>query len=143
MFSLCGSSEFFLKSKSSFKNQNSIILTFFKVQHALQLQVDRLQEDMRRVTNVIASEKEILAIIQNKCENLMLVHEIGQKQIAAAKKLTQEKQVEENMLRLRVHQIETEKHKEEKNIFSLEKLRLNLDQVSIYKPITKMNFLFF
>lgn len=85
---------------------------------------------MRRVANVIASEKEIVAEIQNKCESLRLVLEIGQKQINAAKKLTQERQVEENMMRLRVNQIENERKKEEKNIFSLEKLRLKLDQVS-------------
>nr|XP_023029063.1 coiled-coil domain-containing protein 39 [Leptinotarsa decemlineata] len=100
------------------------------VQHALQNQVDRLQEEMRRLTLVIATDKELVAILQNKCENHLLVYEIGQKQIAAAKKATQEKQVEENMVRLRVHHIEMEKKKEEKEIFTLEKLRLNLDQVT-------------
>lgn len=85
---------------------------------------------MTRVTNVIANDKEMLAITKNRCENLLLVHEINQKQVAAATKIKQEKQVEENLLRLRVHQIESEKQKEEKNVFSLEKLRLKLDQVS-------------
>lgn len=108
-----------------------MIVFCFKVQHALQIQVDRMQEDMRKVGNIIANEKEVLDSIQNKCEHLKLVHEKGLKQITAAKQLTQEKQVEENMLRLRVHQIETDKQKEEKYIFSLEKLRLNLDQVSL------------
>lgn len=91
--------------------------------------MDKLQEEMRRITNIIATDKEILAGIQNKCENLMLVYDIGQRQIDAAKKLTQQKQVEENMMRLRVYQIEKEKEREENNIFSLENLRLNLDQV--------------
>lgn len=88
---------------------------------------------MTRVTNVIDNDKVMLANIQNKCENLLLVNEIDQKQIAAAKKITQEKQVEENMLRLRVHQIENEKKKEDKTIFTLEKLRLKLDQVSCFR----------
>ncbi|CAH1176156.1 unnamed protein product [Phaedon cochleariae] len=99
------------------------------VQHVLQNQVDRLQEEMRRLSNLIAFDKEISESLRNKCENHLLVYEIGQKQMAAAKKSTQEKQVEENMMRLRISRIEIDKKKEEKQIFTLEKLRLNLDQV--------------
>ncbi|XP_056637755.1 coiled-coil domain-containing protein 39 [Diorhabda sublineata] len=99
-----------------------------ELQHSLQNQVDRLREEMRRLTTVIAADKEVLEALENKCENFLLVYEISQKQIAAAKKSIQEKQVEENMMRLRINQIEKDKKKEEKQIFNLEKFRLNLDQ---------------
>ncbi|ERL93196.1 hypothetical protein D910_10493 [Dendroctonus ponderosae] len=100
-----------------------------EVQHTLQSQVDRLQDEMRKLSNFIAADREHLENLQNQVENHLLVYDIGRKQIAAAKKSTQEKQVEENIMRLRINHIETDMHKEEKRIFSLQKLRLTLDQV--------------
>ncbi|KAG5864259.1 hypothetical protein JTB14_019631 [Gonioctena quinquepunctata] len=100
------------------------------VQHALQNQVDRLQEEMRRLSLLISADKELLSVLQNKCENLSMEYEIGQKQIAAAKKSTQDKQVQENMVRLRLNLIEKENKREEKEIFTLERLRLKFDQVT-------------
>ncbi|VEN53385.1 unnamed protein product, partial [Callosobruchus maculatus] len=99
-----------------------------EVQRVLQAQVDRLQEEMRNLTNCIAMDKEMVLTLENRCENFVLEFENGKKQIAAAKQATQEKQVEENMMLLRIDQIEKEKKREEKHIFSLETLRLNLDQ---------------
>lgn len=98
------------------------------VQHTLQNQVDRLQEEMRRLANLIVMDKETLAVLQNKCENHLLIYDVGLKQIQAAKKAIQEKQVEENMIRLHVDQIEKEKKNEEQEVYTLEKIRLSLDQ---------------
>ncbi|KAJ8916181.1 hypothetical protein NQ315_016320 [Exocentrus adspersus] len=99
------------------------------VQHTLQNQVDRLREEMNRLNTAIALDKEQMAILKEKCEQHLLENEISKKHIAMAKKSTQEKQVEENMMRLRLNQIEKDMRKEEKMIFTMEKLRLNLDQV--------------
>ncbi|CAG9840049.1 unnamed protein product [Diabrotica balteata] len=99
-----------------------------ELQHSLQIQVDRLREEMRRLTTVIAADKEVLETLKNKCENFLLVYEISQKQIAVAKRSIQEKQVEENMMRLRINQIEKDKKKEEKQIFNLERFKLNIEQ---------------
>ncbi|CAH1955933.1 unnamed protein product [Acanthoscelides obtectus] len=99
-----------------------------EVQRVLQAQVDRLQEEMRSLTNYIAQDKEMVLTLENRCENFELEFGNGKKQIAAAKQATQEKQVEENMMLLRIDQLENEKKKEEKHIFSLETLRLSLDQ---------------
>lgn len=86
---------------------------------------------MSRLNTAIELDKENLAILKDKCEQHLLENEIIKKHIAAAKKTTQEKQVEENMMRLRINQIEKDMKKEEKMIFNMEKLRLNLDQVII------------
>lgn len=98
------------------------------VQHALQHQVDALQDDMRKLSNLIAYDREQMNGLKDKCENNSLLYEIGKKHIAAAKQSTQEKQVEENVMRLRLAQIEKERRKEEKQIFNMEVLRLHLDQ---------------
>uniref|UniRef100_A0A6P7GYN5 Coiled-coil domain-containing protein 39 n=1 Tax=Diabrotica virgifera virgifera TaxID=50390 RepID=A0A6P7GYN5_DIAVI len=100
-----------------------------ELQHSLQIQVDRLREEMRRLTTVITADKEVLDTLKNKCENFLLVYEISQKHIVVAKRSVQEKQVEENMMRLRINQIEKDKKKEEKQIFNLEKFKLNLEQL--------------
>ncbi|KAJ8951833.1 hypothetical protein NQ318_019808 [Aromia moschata] len=98
------------------------------VHHTLQNQVDRLEEEMHRLSNTMALDKEQQNILQDRCEQHLLVFEISKKHIAAAKRSTQEKQVEENMMRLRINQIEKDMKKEDKQIYSLEKLRLHLDQ---------------
>lgn len=54
---------------------------------------------------------------------------LGRKQIEKAKKSSQEKQVEENIMQLRINHIENEMSKEAKRIYNLQKLRLALDQV--------------
>lgn len=84
---------------------------------------------MRRLAVVLTADKDVLESLQNKCENYLLIFDISKKQIIAAKKSLQEKQVEENMMKLRISHIEKDKQKEEKHIFNLEKLRLNLEQV--------------
>ncbi|XP_076271047.1 coiled-coil domain-containing protein 39-like [Rhynchophorus ferrugineus] len=100
-----------------------------EVYHTLQGQVDRLQDEMRKLSNFIANDRDQLQILQNKVENHLLIYDIGRKQIAAAKKSTQEKQVEENIMRLRIDHIEKAMAEEEQKIFNLQKLRLTLDQV--------------
>ncbi|KAJ8979531.1 hypothetical protein NQ317_017679 [Molorchus minor] len=98
------------------------------VLHTVHNQVDRLEKEMHRLSSDISTDKEQQDILQDKCEQHLLVFEISKKHIAAAKQKTQEKQVEENMMRLRINQIEKDMKKEDKQIYSLEKLRLNLDQ---------------
>ncbi|XP_018561300.1 coiled-coil domain-containing protein 39-like [Anoplophora glabripennis] len=99
------------------------------VQHTLQIQVDKLREEMGKLNTAMDMDKEQLAFLRDKCEQHLLENEISKKHIAAAKKVTQEKQVEENMMRLRINHIENDMKKEDKMIFNMEKLRLNLDQV--------------
>ncbi|CAG9859183.1 unnamed protein product [Phyllotreta striolata] len=99
-----------------------------EVHHSLQCQVDRLREDMRRLSVVITADKEVLESLRDKCENSQLIYDISKKQIASAQKSMQEKQVEENMMKLRINYIEINKKKEEKQIYNLEKMRLNLEQ---------------
>ncbi|XP_030752391.1 coiled-coil domain-containing protein 39-like isoform X2 [Sitophilus oryzae] len=81
-----------------------------------------------KMTNYIATDRNQLEILQNKVENHLLIYDIGRKQIVTAKKCTQEKQVEENLMNLRINYIEKAMTEEEQRIFNLQKLRLTLDQ---------------
>ncbi|XP_050306787.1 coiled-coil domain-containing protein 39 [Anthonomus grandis grandis] len=116
------------EKEEKIRELEKILGDYAEVQHTLQTQVNRLQDEMRRLSNFIATDKEHLSTLQNKVENHMLEYDIGRKQIIAARNSTQEKQVEENIMRLRINHIEQDMKKEEKKIFSLQKLRVALDQ---------------
>ncbi|KAL1491322.1 hypothetical protein ABEB36_011935 [Hypothenemus hampei] len=116
------------ENEEKIRNLEKTLAEHVEVQHTLQTQVERLQDEMRKLSNFIAADREELEILKNKVENYSLVYDIGLKQIATAKRSTQEQQVEENIMRLRINRIETNMKKEEKKIFNLQKLRLALDQ---------------
>lgn len=126
------------------------------VQHTLQNQVDHLQNEMRKLNNFIESDRAHLENLQNQVENNLVVYEIGwptktrqlqnwikwilgRKQIANAKKSSQEKQVEENIMQLRINHIENQMSKETKRIYNLQKLRLALDQVILVNVVGQMS----
>lgn len=126
------------------------------VQHTLQNQVDHLQNEMRKLNNFIESDRAHLENLQNQVENNLVVYEIGwltktrqlqnwikwilgRKQIANAKKSSQEKQVEENIMQLRINHIENQTSKETKRIYNLQKLRLALDQVILVNVVGQVS----
>lgn len=84
---------------------------------------------MRKLANEIALDDEVFATLKDKLQDQVLMFETGGKHMAAAKQRTQEKQVEENILLLKVNQIKKAKKKEEKNIYNLQKFRLELETV--------------
>ncbi|XP_060519727.1 coiled-coil domain-containing protein 39 [Cylas formicarius] len=111
------------------KDLETVLSEHAEVQHTLQNQVDRLREEMRRLWNFLTSDKKQLEELENKVENYLLAYDVGRKQIDAAKRSIQEKQVEESMMRLRINHIEDEMEKEDCKIFNLQKLRVDLDLV--------------
>ncbi|XP_044752884.1 coiled-coil domain-containing protein 39-like isoform X2 [Coccinella septempunctata] len=94
----------------------------------LQDQISRIQDEMRRLTTAITNDEQKLAILHNKLQNEKLDYEGGLKQVAAAKAAAQEKQVEENILILKLKQFDQSMKKEEIDIYNLQKMKLNLEQ---------------
>ncbi|KAL3281106.1 hypothetical protein HHI36_004329 [Cryptolaemus montrouzieri] len=94
----------------------------------LQDQISRIQDEMRRLTTSITNDEEKLQTLQNKLQNEKLDYEGGLKQVATAKSAAQEKQVEENILILRLKQFQQSMKKEENEIYTLQKMKLNLEQ---------------
>lgn len=101
-----------------------------EVKSLLKDQVNKIQDDMRRLTAAISSDRNQLSVLKDKLQHQMLSFEGGQKQLELSKQHFQEVQVEKNILLLRVNQLKKAMRKEEKNINTLQKLRLNLEQAT-------------
>jgi len=85
---------------------------------------------MQRLTKAVSAESAELEKLADKRQNQILLRDGGQKQLKLSKSHNQEKQVEENILRLRVHQAEKAIAHEGDEVYSLEKQKLELDAVS-------------
>ncbi|CAH0557111.1 unnamed protein product [Brassicogethes aeneus] len=94
----------------------------------LQEQITRIHEEMRRLSTAMDLDKNDLEQLKEKLEYQMIFFDIGKKQVVTIKQSVQEKQVEENLIRLQVTNIDKHVKKEDKNIVNLQKLRLFLDQ---------------
>lgn len=89
--------------------------------------MNKLEDEKRRLTSEFVSDEERLKNLHNKVQDQLIIFENGTKQMKAAKLHTQEKQVEENVLKLRVHQLENVVKKEDKEIYNSQKYRLDLE----------------
>lgn len=96
----------------------------------LQAQINRLSDEMRRLSNTLTADNKVLDGLRDKLQNQVLLYEGGLKQTTTAKQLSQQKQVEENLLRLRVDSLTKNLAKEDTNIYNLQKYRLELETVS-------------
>jgi hypothetical protein len=88
---------------------------------------------MRRLTKALNADAAELEKLVDKRQDQILLIDGGRKQLKLSKIHDQEKQVEENILRLRVAQAERAIAQEGNKVFSLEKQKLELDVVSYSK----------
>lgn len=86
-------------------------------------EVSRLEEEMRRLTVDIQIDSKELDSLKSKRQDNILLTEGGQKQLKAMRTKNQDKQVDENVLKLRVKQAEKAIDKIGGKVFSLEKQR--------------------
>ncbi|KAJ9581586.1 hypothetical protein L9F63_023233, partial [Diploptera punctata] len=93
----------------------------------LATQNQKLEERMGRLTKAIDLDSAELEKLKDKQQDQLLLAEGGQKQLKQFKDRNQEKQVEENVLRLRVAQAEKAITQEGNKVFSLEKQKLELE----------------
>lgn len=84
---------------------------------------------MRRLTTAIVADQNQLVVLRDKLQHQNLNFEGGQKQLQILKNSIQEIQVEENILRLRVSQLNKAMKKEENSIYTMKKFKLTLEQV--------------
>lgn len=93
----------------------------------IQKQIVNIEDEMRRLTAAIESDNTQMETLKNKLQNEVLACEDGIKQTKEAKQRLQHKQVSENVLRLRVNQLENVMKREEISIYSMQKFRLELE----------------
>lgn len=85
---------------------------------------------MRKISNNLASSNSELESLRDKRQNLVLLMNVGEKELKAVQNRYEEKQVEESMLRLKVSQMEKMIFNIGNNVYDLEKYRLELEAVS-------------
>ncbi|GJQ67331.1 hypothetical protein Trydic_g8230 [Trypoxylus dichotomus] len=105
----------------------AVLAEHTEVKNFLQGQVTRLEDEMRRLGIAISADAELIESLRGKLQDQILLFEGGVKQAAAAKLKSQQKQVEENVLRLKVSQLGKAISKEDDHIYDLQKFRLELE----------------
>lgn len=85
---------------------------------------------MRKISNNLASSNSELESLRDKRQNLVLLMNVGEKELKAVQNRYEEKQVEESMLRLKVSQMEKMIFNIGNNVYDLEKYRLELEAVN-------------
>lgn len=88
------------------------------------------KHDIREMTQTLANNKE-LERLRNRKQELILLIEGGEKQLKVIQASNEEKQVEENLLRLKVNQAEKLVSSIDGKVYNLEKYRLEIEAVSI------------
>ncbi|KAL0281303.1 UNVERIFIED_CONTAM: hypothetical protein PYX00_002331 [Menopon gallinae] len=94
----------------------------------LSKEVARLEEERRRLTAEMHNDSKALEFLNSKKQDNILLTEGGLKQLKVMRRRTQELQVEENVMKLRVRQAEQAVEKMGGKLFSLEKQRLELEE---------------
>lgn len=89
------------------------------------------QYDRKKITNSIANDSGELEHLKNKRQDFLLLMDGGEKTLKVAQSQNEEKQVEENILRLKVSQIEQMMSNVGDKVYNLQKYRLTLDAVSM------------
>lgn len=64
------------------------------------------QHDMRIISNCLSSENNEIERLRNKKQDLLLLLDGGEKRLKTAQSRNEDRQVEENIMRLRVSQLE-------------------------------------
>ncbi|XP_036139360.1 coiled-coil domain-containing protein 39 [Monomorium pharaonis] len=93
----------------------------------LQTQIVNLEHDMRKVSNCLSNENEELERLRSKKQDLLLLLDGGEKRLKIAQSRNEERQVEENIMRLRVSQLERMTSNVSDKVYDLEKYRLHLE----------------
>ncbi|XP_011697657.1 PREDICTED: coiled-coil domain-containing protein 39 [Wasmannia auropunctata] len=93
----------------------------------LQNQILSLEHDMKKLSSCLSSENEELERLRSKKQDLLLLLDGGEKRLKIAQSRNEERQVEENMMRLRVSQLERMTSNMSDKVYDLEKYRLHLE----------------
>lgn len=89
---------------------------------------------MRIISHCLSSENNEIERLRNKKQDLLLLLDGGEKRLKTAQSRNEDRQVEENIMRLRVSQLERMTSNVSDKVYNLEKYRLHLEAVS-HPPI--------
>lgn len=86
---------------------------------------------MRKMSSCLSNENDELERLRSKKQDLLLLLDGGEKRLKTAQSRNEERQVEENIMRLRVSQLERMTLNVSDKVYDLEKYRLHLEAVSL------------
>lgn len=89
------------------------------------------QHEMRITFNRSTSKNDEIKRLKSKKQDLLLLLDGGEKRLKTAQSQNEERQVEENIMRLRVSQLERMTSNVSDKVYNLEKYRLHLEAVSM------------
>ncbi|KAG5319554.1 CCD39 protein, partial [Pseudoatta argentina] len=93
----------------------------------LQNQIVSLEHDMKKISTGLLNENDELERLRSKKQDLLLLLDGGEKRLKIAQSRNEEKQVEENIIRLQVLQLERMTSNVSDKVYDLEKYRLHLE----------------
>ncbi|XP_050454617.1 coiled-coil domain-containing protein 39 isoform X2 [Cataglyphis hispanica] len=93
----------------------------------LQNQLASLEHDMKKLSICLSNENDEVERLRSKKQDLLLLLDGGEKRIKTAQSRNEERQVEENIMRLRVSQLERMTLNVTDKVYDLEKYRLHLE----------------
>ncbi|XP_018404795.1 PREDICTED: coiled-coil domain-containing protein 39-like isoform X2 [Cyphomyrmex costatus] len=93
----------------------------------LQNQIVSLEHDMKKVSSCLSNKNDELERLRSKKQDLLLLLDGGEKLLKIAQSRNEEKQVEENIIRLQVLQLERMTSNVSDKVYDLEKYRLHLE----------------
>ncbi|XP_011504771.1 PREDICTED: coiled-coil domain-containing protein 39 [Ceratosolen solmsi marchali] len=94
---------------------------------SLQAQVSQVENDIRKITASIASSNDELERLKSKHQELIVSIEGGEKQLKAAQFQCEEKMVDQNILELRVKEVEKIAYKVDDKLYDLEKYAFHME----------------
>ncbi|XP_017776872.1 PREDICTED: coiled-coil domain-containing protein 39-like [Nicrophorus vespilloides] len=94
--------------------------------HMLHNQILKLEKESTRLIQAISNDTERLQSLKDKLQSFVLMYEGGIKQAVAAKLRHQRKQVSENVLKLKVDNLQNAMNREDNEIYNLQKYRIEL-----------------
>ncbi|KAB0797875.1 hypothetical protein PPYR_08868 [Photinus pyralis] len=106
-----------------------------EVKTLIQNQIAHIENEMRRLTSAIQADNQQMETLKDKLQNEVLSCEDGTKQSVEARNRMQQQQVNENVFRLRVNQMENIMKREENCIYNIQKLRLELEMAMRQRQI--------
>ncbi|KAG5345816.1 CCD39 protein, partial [Acromyrmex charruanus] len=107
----------------------------------LQNQIVSLEHDMKKISTGLLNENDELERLRSKKQDLLLLLDGGEKRLKIAQSRNEEKQVEENIIRLQVLQLERMTSNVSDKVYDLEKYRLHLEAVSDFLTSLELRLL--
>ncbi|KAK0172652.1 hypothetical protein PV328_005947 [Microctonus aethiopoides] len=114
------------RKKQIIKELEDILNDKKEIAKLLQSQIHNLESEIKKVQITLAKENQELEVLKNKHQNLSLLTDGSEKALKNSMKMNEERQVAENILELRVTQVEELMRTTGNKVYNLEQCHLHI-----------------